>query len=135
MRENPAVYLPMSASVLIPTESAEQKAVIVWWAYTCAGYNLPECVLMACPSQAARSIRGGARMKAEGYRSGTPDLFLAAGRHGQHGLFIEMKRSDGGVLSENQKAMLFELSGQNYRTAVACGAAQARKVIAEYLTP
>lgn len=124
----------MSKSVLIPTESAEQKDVIKWWAIVCTIYGLSECILMACPAQAARSPQGGARIKAEGYRAGTPDLFLAVPRHGQPGLFIEMKNSDGGTLSENQKMMIFEISAQGYRVAVAHGAIQAKKILTEYLT-
>ncbi len=120
--------------MIIPTESAEQKDVIKWWAIVCGVYGLPEVLLMACPAQAARSPKGGARMKAEGYRAGTPDLFLACPRHGQPGLFIEMKRTDGGTLSDNQKLMIFEISEQGYRVQVAHGAAQAKKIITEYLT-
>lgn len=119
----------------LPTESAEQKAVIAWWSYVCTGYGLDEKLLMACPAQAARTPQGGARIKAEGYRAGTPDLFLGTARKGFHGLHVEMKRKDGGTLSESQKEMLFLLGGQGYATAVAHGADQARKIITEYLTP
>lgn len=118
-----------------PTESQEQKALIVWWSFAHQQFGVPETVLMACPSQAARSLRGGARMKAEGYRAGTPDLFLAIPRGERHGLFIEMKRCDGGTLSESQKLMLCDLGSQGYLTAVCHGAAAAKQTIAEYLTP
>lgn len=125
----------MKSTLPIPTESAEQKGVIVWWSYVCAGYKLDEKLLMACPAQAARTPQGGARIKAEGYRAGTPDLFLAVARKGFHGLHVEMKRKDGGRLNESQKEMLFLIGEQGFSTAVAHGADQARKIIAEYLTP
>jgi hypothetical protein len=125
----------MTPTVLVPTESAEQQAVVRWWAMISGTYGLSEKVLMACPAQAARSPRGGARMKAEGYRAGTPDLFLATARNGCHGLFIEMKKRDGGKLSDSQKEMSFELGEQGYRTAVAYGAEAARAIITEYLKP
>jgi len=124
-----------AADLPIATESAEQKSVISWWAIMHRNFALPECILMACPAQAARTPQGGARIKAEGYRAGTPDLFRAASRRGCHGLFVEMKRRDGGTLSENQKQMLFELGAQGYAKAVACGASEAIKVISEYLNP
>jgi VRR-NUC domain len=119
----------------IPTESEEQKALIVWWSFVHATFSVPETVLMACPAQAARSIRGGARVKAEGYRAGTPDLFLAVARGDQHGLFIEMKRRDGGSLAESQKLMLSDLSPQGYAVAVCHGALAAKETILKYLTP
>lgn len=120
-----------------PTESAEQQTVIRWWLFNCDFYKLPERVLMASPGQAARTQRNGRRMKAEGYRAGTPDLFLAVPRRGMPGLFIEMKKSDGSVanLSDEQREMLCDLSAQGYRIAVACGAAEAIKTIREYLSP
>lgn len=119
--------------MILPSESAEQKAVIRWWTIASAAWNIDERLLMACPAQAARSPRGGARIKAEGYRAGTPDLFLAVPRGQWHGLFVEMKRADGGEVSENQREMLFQVSSRGYQTAIAHGAAPARKIIAEYL--
>lgn len=125
----------MTLNLLAPTESAEQQAVVRWWAMICGTYGLSEKNLMACPAQAARSPRGGARMKAEGYRAGTPDLRLAVARKGYHGLEIEMKKRDGGKLSDSQKEMAFELSEQGYLTTVAYGATAARAIITDYLKP
>ena len=122
-------------SALIPSESAEQKAVISWWRDACYAFRLPEVILMACPAQAARSPRGGARMKAEGYRAGTPDLFLSTARRGAHGLFIEMKRQDGGTLSDSQREMSVALQSQAYSCGVAYGADAAKRLIREYLAP
>ena len=120
----------------IPSESSEQQAVIRWWLVNCDAYKLPERVLMASPGQAARTQKNGRRMKAEGYRAGTPDLFLAVPRKGVPGLFIEMKKRDGRLndLSDEQREQLFALSEQGYRTAVACGAVEACKAITEYLS-
>ena len=115
-----------------PSESHEQQTLMSWWTLACPkGYD-PR-LLMACPAQAARSPRNGARMKAEGYRAGTPDLFLAIPRGTRGGLFVEMKRRDGGTLSESQREMLFNLSQQGYATGVACGWEAAKNMITEYL--
>lgn len=121
----------------ILTESAEQQAVIRWWMVNCDGYKIPERLLMASPGQAARTQRNGRRMKAEGYRAGTPDLFLAVANAQWHGLFIEMKKRDGSFsdLSDSQREMIFDLSQQRYQIAVACGAGQAIALLKEYLTP
>jgi hypothetical protein len=120
---------------VILTESAEQQAVIRWWLVHSSAYKLGENLLMASPGQAARTQRNGKRMKAEGYRAGTPDLFLAVARKGKHGLFIEMKKRDGNLssCSDSQREMLFALSVQDFETAVACGAAQAIKTIKDYM--
>jgi hypothetical protein len=125
----------LKLSAPVPTESAEQQTVIRWWLVNCDAYKLPERVLMASPGQAARTMRNGRRMKAEGYRAGTPDLFLAVPRKGVPGLFIEMKKRDGRLndLSDEQREMLFDLGQQGYRVGVACGAEQAVKIITEYL--
>lgn len=136
LQRKPVTFKMKKNKSILPirNESAEQKSVVVWWSLVCASHNLNENILMACPAQAARTPQGGARIRAEGYRSGTPDLFLAVGRKGLHGLHIEMKRTTGGTLSETQKEMLFLLNEQGYKTAVAHGADQARKIITEYLT-
>ena len=114
------------------TESQDQKTLIRWWSVVCSDFNLPESVLMACPAQASRTPQGWSRIKSEGYRTGTPDLFLAVPRK-QPGLFIEMKRATGGVLSESQREMIFTLQSQGYATAVACGFEQAKLAVLEYL--
>lgn len=46
----------------------------------------------------------GAMMKAEGVKRGVSDLLVPIPRHGLSGLFIEMKRVDGGRESVEQKA-------------------------------
>ena len=118
----------------VPTESAEQQALIRWWSLQRALYSVPAEVLMACPAQAMRTARNGARMKAEGYRTGTPDLFLAVARGQFHGLFIEIKRTRHGVLSDEQRDMLNRLKSQGYCTAVCKGFDEAKRVIEWYLT-
>lgn len=123
--------MPLTAE--LPSESAEQQRVVRWWMVACTGYNVPEQVLMASAGQAKRTVRNASRMKAEGYRAGTPDLFLAMARGGKHGLFIEMKRQDGGTLAETQKEMNVTLAEQNYTCVVAHGADQAKAAIVEYL--
>ena len=57
----------------------------------------------------------GGRMKAEGVKSGVSDLFVPIPRHGLFGLYIEMKRLDGGSgLSANQKEFGAFAQAQGY---------------------
>ena len=68
-----------------------------------------------------------------GVRAGVPDLMLPVPMDGKHGLFIEMKRADGGRLSETQKKWLGWLTELGY-TAVCChGWEEAREVIRHYM--
>ena len=64
------------------------------------------------------------KLKAEGLVKGIPDLFIP-----QYKLFIEMKRRDGGVVSESQKKVHKILRGLDYKVEVCNGAKQAYDVL------
>lgn len=63
---------------------------------------------------------------AQGMKLGTPDLFFP-----ELHLFIELKRRDGGVVSEVQKETHKMLRKCGFRVEVAYGAGEAYKVIQE----
>ncbi|NID15403.1 VRR-NUC domain-containing protein [Luteibacter yeojuensis] len=129
----------------LPTEHEEQ-ATLVEWAEVAAA-KLPELhLLFAIPNGAAlaskntgsgrrsRFSRQGAKLRAEGMKSGVPDLCLPVARGQYHGLFIEMKRTKGGMLSPEQKEWLHRLADQGY-CAIRCnGWWEARTAILQYLT-
>jgi len=121
-----------AASKLKRSESAEQQAVIKWWAVTCRAHSIPERLLFAVPLQAARTARNGARMKAEGARAGTPDLFLLVARKGFNGMIIEMKR-EGGRVTPEQTAFINDASEEGYYCAVCYSARCATDAIELYL--
>ena len=85
------------------------------------------------------------KMKKAGNKHGVPDLFLPVPRfcvldgtpHKEyveaHGLWIELKREKGGVLSSSQKWWHQQLTEMGYRVVVAKGAQVAIKIIEEYL--
>lgn len=72
-------------------------------------------------------------MKAEGLKSGVPDIFLPVPRGEWHGLFIEMKRTKGGTVSDCQKLWLHDLRKQGYLTEVCRGWEEAARRIKSYL--
>lgn len=117
----------------VPTESQSQQALIKWWRFTALHHRIDERKLMGFPLQGARTSKNGARLKAEGMRAGTPDLFLALRRGDRCGLWIEMKTvKKGSKLQQSQKEMLKLLSG-DYATVVCRSTAEAQAVILAYL--
>lgn len=91
-------------------------------------------LLFHIPNGGYRRLSTGIAMKKAGLRPGVPDLFLAIPAGGKNGLFIEMKRLYGGVLSQSQKEMISLLEGQGYACAVCHGWIEARNAIAAYLS-
>lgn len=86
------------------------------------------------PASAATRVRIIRHMQAEGMKKGIPDLCLPVARRGFHGLYIEMKRDDGGVLSKEQKEFMAFAEAQGYRDQVCYGYEDAVKELEWYLT-
>lgn len=125
----------------MPSEHEEQAAVVDWWGWNCKRWGLDERLLIAIPNAAKRSYALAARLKAEGMRSGCPDLFLARPRPliddtepAFCGLWIEMKRLDGKP-SQAQLEMADLLRRQGYSVVIAKGAQEAIRAIEGYLGP
>lgn len=115
------------------SESHTQQMIMRWWKFACRGYGLPEFALMAFPLQGARTEHNGARMKAEGMRAGTPDMFLALPGPTGGGLWIELK-TPLGKLTDSQKEFKLYLE-QHYEHRVVRSFDEARTVIEHYLFP
>lgn len=79
-----------------------------------------------------RVSRQGAYLRAEGLKSGVPDLFLPAARGGWHGLFIEMKRP-GNKPSENQTEWMGALTENGYLCVVCYSDDEALDTLLAYL--
>lgn len=113
-------------------ESDEQRLLFEWAAWQSNAH--PELRLMFhIPNGGSRNPIEGRHLKEQGVKPGVPDIFLPVARHGAHGLFIEMKRSEGGLLSRFQSAMIELLMLNGYRCAVCHGYEEAKRVIEEYL--
>ena len=115
-----------------PTEEQEQAAIFEWVRIMQNQY--PELSLLHhIPNGGYRAPATAAKLKAQGVKAGVPDLCLPVARGGWHGLYIELKRRQGGKLSPNQTDWLAELEYQGYRAVVAHGAEAACDIILRYL--
>ena len=110
------------------SEAEEQKNLFRWAAY------FPELSIMFhIPNGGSRNAIEGKHLKEQGVKAGVPDIFLPIARGGCHGLFIEMKRAKGGVLSQFQSQYIEALMRQGYRVAVCHGCDEAVQTIENYM--
>ena len=93
-------------------ESELQRACVRWFRM-----QYPQYLLFHVPNGGRRNAREAAFLKSEGVTAGIPDLFLAEGRHGFHGLFIEMKAGKN-TATPVQKEMMGRLGRAGYLCAV-----------------
>ena len=124
-------YIPKDKR-LLPTEGEEQARLFSWCRMQSRQHPELE-LLFHIPNGGSRNKAEAGRFKAEGVKAGVPDLLLPVPRGGYHGLFIELKRLDGGRLRTEQKAWLDRLRAQGYRTAVCRGWEEASEALLEYL--
>lgn len=106
-----------------PSEHYEQCLFIQWMRRT-----YPKARVFAIPNGGARSLSVGVALKAEGVSKGVPDLFIPAWR-----LFIEMKRSNGGRMSAEQKDWKRYLEEYEYTVFVCHGFEAAKKEVEGWL--
>lgn len=116
----------------IPTESEEQCLLFEWAEMSLAKY--PELALLFhVPNGSSKSKFQAVKFKREGLKAGVPDLCLPVARQGYHALYIEMKRTEGGRLSDAQKWWLENLQKQGNKAVVCKGFEEAVSVIEDYL--
>ena len=105
----------------VPTEHAEQAAFVRWFRLQYPGvliFAIPNgAALRGTPGQRAAQM---ARLKAEGFVPGIPDLHVPA-----WGLWVEMKRAKGGRVSKEQAAIHGDLQDNAHFVIVAAGFADA----------
>lgn len=120
------------------TEENEQRWLFQW-ARMEAGSRPELGMMFHVPNGGLRSKAEAARFKAAGVKAGVPDVCLPVARHrienGElyHGLYIELKRSSGGVVSKEQKNWIVRLRAFGYAVEVCQGWKEARDVILSYL--
>ena len=123
----------MPNAPIVPTESQEQ-CVLVEWA-NLAALKTPELnLLYHIPNGGHRNKAVAAKLKAEGVKSGVPDFCLPVARRQYHGLYIELKRTRGGRLKQEQKLWITALTEQGYLALSCRGFDEARQALLDYLS-
>ncbi len=118
-----------------PLEASEQVAVFQYAALR-ARTDPRWGMLFSIPNgMAASSKREAVNAKRTGLKRGVPDMFLPVAVGGWHGLFVELKRTNGtrSDLKPAQVDWLIKLQAAGYQTAVAYGWREAVAEIAGYL--
>jgi hypothetical protein len=98
----------------------------------------PMVLFTISPALFIKSMFMAKRIKAMGYRAGTPDLMIFEQRGDYHGLFIEMKTPETyfckkGKVSTEQVAIQGILLTKGYQCVVCYGSEEAIKVIDDYM--
>jgi len=118
-------------------ESRLQTNCVRWFDYS---YPKLKLNLFSIPNEGARTIANGARMKAQGRRAGTADMFLAVPNHTFplikeilcNGLFIEFKHGNA-KQSESQESFQRAVQLEEYRYEVITDFDQFKNLIESYL--
>ena len=113
------------------SEENEQTCLFRWAEFAEVQYE--ELKLMYhVPNEGKRSRIAGARLKAQGLKSGVPDVCLPTAHGGYIGLYIEMKVKPNKP-TENQKQWLRKLREQGHLTAVCYSWEEAKQLIEQYI--
>ncbi len=112
--------------VICPSEQQEQFRVHAW-------LEKRGIVHHHSPNGGYRDAREGAKFKRLGVSAGFPDLEFPYARKGYHGLYIELKRVDGGKLSERQLWWRDHLQKEGYAWYEAKGFEECIGIVCDYL--
>ena len=117
----------MDATILVPTEHAEQVVVVNW--LTRRGV-----VFFAVPNGGKRGPVTGRLLKSEGVQAGVPDVIIISPppkHQGKVGVALEMKRVVGGRVTTEQAEWLIEFERAGWLTIVGRGCENAIKQLQE----
>jgi len=117
---------------LIATEAQEQASLFTW-ADLQRGKYKELSLLYAIPNGGSRHPLEAKNLKAQGVKPGVPDICLPVPRCPYHALYIELKRTKGGVVSVDQKSWLDRLNKHGNLAVVCRGWEEAAEVITRYL--
>ena len=92
------------------SESLEQITFINWFRA-----NYPNEVIYAIPNGGLRNKTTAQKLKAEGVLAGVCDLHIPSRL-----LYIEMKRTKGGVLAPEQRNFISYINNETPQTAIVC---------------
>lgn len=121
----------MNIARMKASEATEQIKLFEW-----AKKNeefIPELKLIYhVPNEGKRKVQTGKIMKAEGMKSGVPDICLPVSRDGYGSLYIEMKFGKNKP-TEEQNIFMNDLRSAGNKAEVCYSAIAAREVIRHYL--
>ncbi len=112
-----------------PHEATEQMALIEY----CDLKGHPYNTIYSITNSAMVPAHYGLKLKKLGVRAGMPDLCLPVMRDRYGGLYLEMKRTKGGKLSDAQGRKIKKLIEAGYKVLVAHGFDEGRDLIEAYL--
>lgn len=110
----------------------QEQVALFEWADIMKG-KVPELeLLFAIPNGGVRGWQTAIKLKAEGAKSGVPDVCLPVSRGEYSGMYIEMKYGKNKA-SENQNWWISRLDEQGYYVRICYGAEEAIDIITKYL--
>lgn len=98
----------------------------------CAWLDEHGILYHANPNGGYRTPAQAAMFKRTGVKAGVPDIFICEPRGYQHGMYVEMKRVGGGVVSDAQRGWIMKLKQRGYNVRVCHGAEAAIRAVEEY---
>ncbi|MCK9597386.1 MAG: VRR-NUC domain-containing protein [Sphaerochaeta sp.] len=116
-----------------PAKEWREQAIVFDWAKLVERKHPELSLLQGSLNGVKLPIGLAVKAKRQGLKRGYPDIFLPVARNGFHGLFIELKRTEGGVVSADQEKVHDRLRAEGYFVDVCKGAEHAILVIRTYL--
>jgi len=110
----------------ILSEHLEQCGFVSWFRR-----KYPEYFIFAVPNGDKRSISVAKRLKAEGVVAGVPDICIVL--PDEKCVWIEMKRTKGGRVSDEQKKIHKTIDGLGHTVIIGKGAKDASDKFENYL--
>lgn len=115
------------------TEHAHQRAFFGWLSHMVLTGRYPLArMAFAVPNGGKRDAITAARLKAEGVKSGVPDIFFPCKSAAYIGLALEMKVPPHGATSPTQKSWHEDLRSEGHAVAVCWSWRAARQCFEDY---
>lgn len=115
-----------------PTEAQEQKSLFEWAARAKAKYPALD-LMYHIPNGGSRNLIEARNLKEQGVKRGVPDICLPVPNALYTALYIELKRPNGGRVSDAQRGWIAALNRAGNRAVVCRGWDEARREIERYL--
>lgn len=108
------------------TEADEQIALVQWM-------NLKKILYYHIPNGLRRHILEAKKLKKMGVMPGVPDICIPIPAKNYHGLYLELKRTGGGLVSPAQLLWIDRLNNNGFLAMIANGFDEAIRIIEDYL--